>query len=280
MGFCLWHSAASRAALPGLAGRRQRSIRQRHCPTVSHQSQNGDVMARPLCPAGFAEPMGDCSGSGAQSHLWLGENPTNHRHHPAIQTPRRNAVELPHLGQTLGAEQVHGEQTFAQTHFETASRENVQALPRSSFLREIDRRGRPVFESTRASDRVMRGRKEPNSSFRSYPARFAHEERALWNDDARLQAPRDDCTVRGARTGTRQSRGRVLPAAPTSRIPELSPPLRQRVSCSGSLTPGDGQLWHPQKGGGSDLAEKASSFRASFRTNQFELVELGRTLVL
>ena len=40
-------------------------------------------------------------------------------------------------------------------------------------------------------------RKEPNSSFRSYPARLAYEEGALWNDDARLQAPRDDFSVRG-----------------------------------------------------------------------------------
>ena len=38
----------------------------------------------------------------AQRHLWPGENPTNHRHDPAVQTPGRNAVELPLLGQALG----------------------------------------------------------------------------------------------------------------------------------------------------------------------------------
>jgi len=52
-----------------------------------------------------------------------------------------------------------------------------------------------------------------------------------------------------------------------------------RVPRSGSLTSGDGPLWHPQKGGGSDLAEKAPSFRTSFRTHQFQMAELGGTLV-
>jgi len=43
------------------------AIRQRHCPTVGHQSQNRKVMAHPLRSTGFAEYVGDCSGSGRKA---------------------------------------------------------------------------------------------------------------------------------------------------------------------------------------------------------------------
>jgi len=69
--------------------------------------------------------------------LWMPRSAANQGHDP---------VELPAHGRSPGSQQVHHQQYLAESQFETASSQNLQAVAGCEVSREIDRRRGPVCD--------------------------------------------------------------------------------------------------------------------------------------
>ncbi len=73
--------------------------------------------------------------------------------------------------------------------------------------------------------------------------------------------------------------GELLQASSPPGVSEIPAPHQSRVPRQQAAAPGDGQLRHSWHAGGEALAQPASSVHGALRSNQFQLVELDRTLV-
>ena len=107
---------------------------------------------------------------------------------------------------------------------EAAPEPHLQDLARPALRGQAARCRRPVRPSARARACAELRRKEPDSSAQRHAVWAANEDRPRWHDQAGLQAPRDDHTVRGAK---RAGRPRDLdaptaaPACSVTSVPEL-----------------------------------------------------------
>src|SRR6266480_3340949 len=68
-------------------------------------------------------------------------------------------------------------------------------------------------------------------------------------------------------------------SASTSRVAEVSAPLRRGVSPGAEVASGDGQLRHAQRAARASVAEEAPSLCVPLRADQFKLAEFGGALV-
>src|SRR5437660_12495607 len=68
-------------------------------------------------------------------------------------------------------------------------------------------------------------------------------------------------------------------SASTSRVAEVSAPLRRGVSPGAEVASGDGQLRHAQRAARASVAEEAPSLCLPLRADQFKLAEFGGALV-
>src|SRR5271157_749072 len=71
-----------------------------------------------------------------------------HRLHPPLQTQSQHTLELPTHGGPLGHEQIHGEQSLAQSQSPAAPHRDFQAVARSEVSGKADRCGGTLPQST------------------------------------------------------------------------------------------------------------------------------------
>ena len=110
-----------------------------------------------------------------------------------------HALERPQHGES-GRHQPHQRAAhLGRGRPEAAPGAPVQDLERPAVRGEGHRRRRPLHEPAGQGSGAVRRREKPDPGARSHAAGPADEEGPRRNDDARLQAPRHDDAVRGAR---------------------------------------------------------------------------------
>ena len=151
------------AARPRAADGRRWPAEHGNRPNGRGVAGDGQVVARAVCVGGPEGPWRRAPRARAQASDQPGEDRRDRPRDAARQAARRDALELPHDGESPRSQPRHGAARLVRARPATAPRQDVRALQRQALRGEARRRRRPLSQSARAGRSCCAWTRSPRS---------------------------------------------------------------------------------------------------------------------
>ena len=183
MGGCENDGPENRAAFAHLPARRQGALQSFCGSPTGGDSSHRAALAQTICRARARWLGRRCA---TRSERSAHQSPTGAGHrgsHAAQHSACRYSLEHADHGRKIWGQQRYRLPDLGCSWIAASSNQDLQALQGQAVCGEVDRRGRPLPQSSRQGAGLMRGREIPSAGVGSNPARPAHEAGPLRDHD-------------------------------------------------------------------------------------------------
>ena len=257
----------------------QGCFQSRYRPSATYFPSNCSTVAGTLFSIPVARARERCSSSRSYSEDSQQRRQCYREGYVTNNTCQCYSLERSQYGQSSRDQQKQRVANLETAQSKTTPYQNVQTQPRQTIHRETSRYYRTVSQSARQSNRVLCGRKKPNSSTRTDSTIIAP---APWNSctsNSRLRTSWDNDIICSFEYARWHCNWRLHAASQTSGVHQILTTHR----CKGPSRCGAAsyrrQLRNTQTSQSFVVAQTAPPFSPAFHSNVQFMAQHGRTLV-